>query len=65
MSSSSHEPSSEPITKRREDLGKHSVCSFSLKTEVAQSAKGPKLQGPHAVDVMAKPYFVQQILVIC
>ena len=30
----------------------------SLKTEIARSVKGPKLQGPHAEDAMAKPYLV-------
>ena len=53
--SSSHEVSLEPTTKRREDLGKHSVL-ISLKTEIARSVNGPKLQGPHAEDEMAKPY---------
>ena len=28
----------------------------SLKTEIARSVNGPKLQGPHAEDAMAKPY---------
>ena len=31
---------------------------ISLKTEIARSVKEPKLQGPHAEDAMAKPYFV-------
>ena len=30
----------------------------SRKTEIARSAKGPKIQGPHAEDAMAKPYLV-------
>ena len=54
--SSSHEASLEPIFKRREDLGKHSVIHISLKTEIARSVKGPKLQGPHAEDAMTKSY---------
>ena len=29
---------------------------ISLKTEIARSAKGPKLQGPRAEDAMAEPY---------
>ena len=29
-----------------------------LKTEIARSVSGPKLQGPHAEDAMAKPYLV-------
>ena len=63
--SSSHEASVEPITKRREELGKHRtvVILISLKTEIAKSVKGPKFQGPHAEDAMAKPYFEPQILV--
>ena len=28
----------------------------SLKTEIARSVKGPKLQWPHAEDAVAKPY---------
>ena len=54
--SSSHEVSLEPITKRREDLGKHNVHTHFLKTEIARSVRGPKLQRPHAEDAMAKPY---------
>ena len=37
---------------------------ISLKTEVARSVRGPKLQGPRAEGAMAKPYLVQKILVI-
>ena len=29
---------------------------ISLKTEIARSVNGPKLQGPHVEDAMAKPY---------
>ena len=61
--SSSHEVSSEPTTKRREDLGKHNVHIHFPKTEIARSVNGPKLQGPHAEDAMAKPYLEPQILV--
>ena len=62
--SSSHEVSLEPTFKRREDLGKHSVYTLiSLKTEIARSVEGPKLQGPHAEDAMAEPHFVLKILV--
>ena len=53
--SSSHEASLEPTTKRSEDLGKHNVHTH-LKTEIARSVNGPKLQGPHAEEAMAKPY---------
>ena len=35
----------------------------SLKTEIARLVKGPKLQGPHADDAMAKPYLVLKISV--
>ena len=61
----SHEVSLEPTSNRREDLGKHSVFFFliSLKTELAGSVRGPKLQGPHAEDAMAEPYLEPQILV--
>ena len=62
--SSSHEASLGPTFKRREDLGKHSVYTHFLKTEIARSVKGPKLQGPHAEDAMAKPYLELNILVI-
>ena len=44
--SSSHEASLEPIFKRREDLGKHSVYTPFLKAEIARSVEGPKRQGP-------------------
>ena len=55
--SSSHEASSEPTTKRREDLGKHNVHThFPLKTEIATFVNGPTLQGLRAEDAMAKPY---------
>ena len=37
---------------------------ISLKTEIARSVRGPKLQGPRAEDAMAEPYLVQKILVI-
>ena len=37
---------------------------ISLKTEIARSARGPKLQGPRAEDAVAEPYLVQKTLVI-
>ena len=40
--SSSHEVPSQPIFKRREDLGKESIYTDSLKTEIARSANGPR-----------------------
>ena len=36
---------------------------ISLKTEIARSVRGPKLQGPGAEDAMAEPYLVQKVLV--
>ena len=61
--SSSHEVSLEPTFKRREDLCKHSVYTHFLKTEIARSVKGPKLQGPRAEDAMAEQYLALTILV--
>ena len=55
---SSHEASSEPTTKRREDLGSTVLILISIKTEIARSVNGPRLQGPLTEDAMAKPYFV-------
>ena len=52
--SSSNEVSLEPITKRREDLGKRNVHTHFPKD---RNCGGPKLQGRHAEDAMAKPYF--------
>ena len=36
---------------------------ISLRTEIAKSVRGPRLQGPHAEDAMAKPYLVLTNLV--
>ena len=36
---------------------------ISLKTEIARSVRGPKLQGLHAEDALAEPYVVQKFLV--
>ena len=36
---------------------------ISLKTDIARSARGPKLQGPREEDAMAEPYFLLKILV--
>ena len=44
--SSSHEASLEPIFKRREDLGKHSVYTHFPQDRNYEICKGPKLQGP-------------------
>ena len=61
--SSSHEISLEPTTKRREDLGKHSVYTHSPKDRNCEICKRTKLQGPHAEDAMAKLYLVLKSLV--
>ena len=61
--SSSHEISLEPIFKRREDLGKHSVYAHFPKDRNCEICKGPKSQGLHAEDAMAKPYLVLKNLV--
>ena len=54
----------EPTFKRREDLCKQSVYThISLKTEIARSARGQKLQGPRAGDATVEPYLVLKILV--
>ena len=60
--SSSHEASLESIFERREDLDTMFIL-ISLKTEIARYVKGPKLQGPHAEDAMAKPYLELKNLV--
>ena len=62
--SSSHEASSEPMFKRREDFGVNTVfILISPKTEIARSVKGPKLQGLHAEDAIVELYLVLKILV--
>ena len=43
--SSSHEASLEPITKRREDLGKHNVHTHFPKDRNCEICKRTKLQG--------------------
>ena len=62
--SSSHEASLEPTPKRREDLGINIMfILISLRTEIARSASGPKLQGFRAEDAKAMPYLELTILV--
>ena len=61
--SSSHEASLEPTTKRREDLVNIMFILISLRTEIAKSASGSKLQGLRAEDAKAKPYLELTILV--
>ena len=62
--SSSHGSSLELTPARSVDLGEHSVLLTSRKTEIARSARGPKLQGPRAEDALAEPYEVLNFLVI-
>ena len=62
--SSSHETSLEPTSTRSADLGKPVFTLTSRKIEIARSARGPKLQGPRAEDVLTESYLVQKILVI-
>ena len=61
--SSSHEASLEPTTKRREDLGKHSVYTHFPKDRNCEACKRTKITRPHAEDAMAKPYLEPHILV--
>ena len=60
--SSSHEVSLESTTKRREDLGKHSVYTHYLKNINCEICRGQKVQGPRAGDAMVEPYFVLNTL---
>ena len=61
--SSSHEVSLEQTTRDVRIWVSTVFILISLKTKIARSVKGPKLQGPHAEDAMAKPYLVLKILV--
>ena len=56
--SSSHEVSSSPYSRDVRIRVSTVFLLISLKTEIARSVNGPKLQGPHAEDAMAKPYLV-------
>ena len=60
--SSSHEVSLEPTSKRREDLGKHSVYTPFPKDRNCEICKRTKIT-PRAGDAMVEPYFVLKILV--
>ena len=60
---SSHEPSLEPIAKRREDLGKHNVHTHFPKDRNCEICKRTRLQGLRAEDAMAEPYLELTILV--
>ena len=57
---SSHEPSIEPTPTRSVELGKHCVYTHVLKTDIARSVRGPKVQGARAEDALAEPYLVQK-----
>ena len=62
--SSSHEASLEPTTKRREDLGKHSVHTHFPKDrncEICETDQNYK--GSIAEDATAKPYLELKTLV--
>ena len=62
--SSSHEVSLEPTSSRDVRIWVNTVFIFiSLKIEIARSARGRKLQGPHAGDATVGPYFVLKNLV--
>ena len=62
--SSSRESSLEPTPARNADLSQHSVYTHFPKTEIARSARGPKLQVPRAEDAKVEPCFMQKTLVI-
>ena len=53
----------EPTTKRREDLGKHSVYTNFPKDRNCEICKRTVMTRDYAEDEMAKPYFELQILV--
>ena len=42
----------------KKDLSNAEMDSLTLKTKIAMSVTGPKLQGPHAEDAMAKPHLL-------
>ena len=55
--SSSHEVSLEPTSKRREELGKHSVLfHFQKDRKLRDLPEDQKLQGPRAEDALAESY---------
>ena len=61
---SSHEASLEPRNKKSERIWVNIVfLLISLKTEIARSVQGPKLQRLRAEDAKAKPYLKLTILV--
>ena len=62
--SSSHEPSLEPTTKRREDFGKHSVCTHFPKDRNCEICQRTTITRARAEDVLAVSYLAQKMLVI-
>ena len=58
--SSSHEPSLGPTPTRRGIWVNTVFILTLLKTEIAKSVRGPKLQEPRAEDALAEPYLVQK-----
>ena len=61
--SSSHEVSLQTTSKRRVDLGKHSVHTHFPKDRNCEICQRTKNQGPRAEDALVEPYLVQKILV--
>ena len=47
----------------KKDFNSAEMDTLTLKTKIAISVTGPKLQGPHADDAMAKPHLVPKNLV--
>ena len=62
--SSSHEVSLESTTKRREDLGKHSVYTHVTQYWNCEICQRTKITRARAEDALVELYFVQKILVI-
>ena len=60
--SSSHEVSSEPIFKRREDLGKHSVYIHFPKDRNCEICQRTKMTRARAEDAIVELYLVLKIL---
>ena len=62
--SSSHEVSLEPTSKRREDLGRHSVKTHFREDRNCEICQRTKItRAPVREDAMAEPYLVQKNLV--
>ena len=62
--SSSHEVSLKPHSRDVRICVSTVFTLISLKTEIARSVRGQKLQGPRAEDALAEPCLVLKILVI-